>query len=235
MIRRSFACAIVTFLLALSASAQEAVSFKASDGVMVFGDVYEVADAKRPVIVCFHMAGSDRGEYAKIAPRLVKLGFNVLAIDQHSGSGKTARVYGKKANYLDALPDLHAAVAFERALHPDSKLIVWGSSYSASLVFLLAAKDRDIAGVLAFSPGEYLGEDGTVKQAAQGVTAPIFVTSARNEATDVKAILDAAVSKLKVQFVPQGPGEHGSSALLLELAAGAEYWKAVESFLAQLN
>jgi hypothetical protein len=35
--------------------------------------------------------------------------------------------------------------------------------------------------------------------------------------------------------VPQGPGEHGSSALLLELAAGAEYWKAVESFLAQLN
>jgi pimeloyl-ACP methyl ester carboxylesterase len=233
MKRRGFAGAIVTLLLApISASAQEAVSFKASDGVTVFGDAYEAADPKRPAIICFHMAGSDRGEYAKIAPRLVRLGFNVLAIDQRSGSGETARFYGKKARYLDALPDLEAAVAFERTHHPMSKVLVWGSSYSAALVFLLAAKDSKIAGVLSFSPDEYLGKDNLAKNAAKHVTAPVFITSARGEADAAKHILDTVASKDKVQFVPKGAGEHGSSALLLEPEASKEYWTAVEAFLA---
>ena len=36
-------------------------------------------------------------------------------------------------------------------------ILVWGSSYSAALVFLLAAEHQDeIKAILAFSPGEYL-------------------------------------------------------------------------------
>jgi hypothetical protein len=39
----------------------------------------------QPYILLSHQAGSNRAEYAPIAPRLVKPGFNCLAIDQRSG------------------------------------------------------------------------------------------------------------------------------------------------------
>lgn len=228
--------------LALQLHAAEPVTLTASDGVKVYGDFYPAASKSAPYILLFHQAGSNRSEYAPIAPRLVKLGFNCLAIDQRSGgdmfgqTNQTVARIGHNGDYLDALKDMEAALAWAKSQSPGSKILVWGSSYSASLVFLLAAKHPDeIAGVLAFSPGEYLKDKHAVRDAASRVSVPIFVTSAKDpeEIAAAKSILAASPSRQKTQFVPEVAGVHGSSTLRDDRDAKgeAENWKAVEAFL----
>jgi predicted alpha/beta hydrolase len=62
-------------VLAHPVHAQQAVSSTATDGVRVYGDYYPAASKTQPLILLFHQAGSNWGEYATIAPRLVKAGF----------------------------------------------------------------------------------------------------------------------------------------------------------------
>ncbi|MDR9866068.1 hypothetical protein, partial [Pseudomonas baetica] len=90
--------------------------------------------------------------------------------------------------------------------------ILWGSSYSASLVFLLAADYPDqVKAVMAFSPGEYFDDKTMVRAAAANVKAPVFATSAQDghEVDEARNIL-AAVPGQKEQFVPKQGGVHGA-------------------------
>lgn len=232
-------------VLVLGASplrAQEPVSFITSDGVTVYGDYYAGPDAAGPVILAFHQADFNRLEYREIAPRLVKEGFSVLAIDQRSGGdyggevNRTAKESKAFWVYTDALPDLEAALKWAREKHPKSKIIAWGSSYSASLAIVLASKHKDVAGVLAFSPGEYFDGKPSVRKAAQDVTVPVFITSRGDkEKVIAKLILEALSSKDRTQFVPERTGVHGSSGLLQPDGKSDEYWKAVDAFLAKFK
>ena len=222
--------------------AQEPVAFTTSDGVTVYGDYYAAADAARPVILAFHQAGFNRLEYRDIAPRLVKSGFSVLAIDQRSGGNyggqdnRTAKESKAFWTYTDALPDLEAALKWARAKHPKAKILAWGSSYSASLAIVLAAGSDDVAGVLAFSPGEYFDGKPSVRDAARKVTVPVFITSRGDkEKVIAKLILEAFSSKDKTQFIPKGTGVHGSSALLQPQGKSDEYWAAADAFLAKFK
>jgi hypothetical protein len=100
-------------------------------------------------------------------------------------------------------------------------------------VFLLAAQNpSDVAGVVAFSPDEYLGKPTMVRDAAKKVSAPVFITSSSSEVGAAKAIFNVLSSKEKTQFVPKGVGIHGSSVLANPLF-GKEYWVAVEKFLSR--
>jgi len=222
--------------------AAETVSFAAADGVKVFADYYPAKSKSDPLVLLFHQAGSNRGEYATIAPVLVMQGFNALAIDQRSGGelwgrkNETVEHLGHGTGYEEALPDLEAALVWAKASGHSGKLIVWGSSYSASLVFLLAAKhQQEVAALLAFSPGEYFSDSSSVRHAAEALTLPIFVTSAKDadEIEEAKSILGAARSSLKVQFVPKVAGIHGASTLRSDRNpdGAAENWAAVKAFL----
>src|SRR3954470_3878866 len=87
-------------------AAVQPVLLKASDGVTVHG-LYYKAERPRALILLFHQAQSSKDEYATIAPRLVKVGFSALAIDQRSGDGmfgtnETAAGLGRKADYIEA-------------------------------------------------------------------------------------------------------------------------------------
>ena len=240
---------LVSFhLLALSITfahpvkAQEHVTLTASDGVKVYGDFYAAASESQPYILLFHQAGSNRGEYGPIAPRLAKLGFNCIAIDQRSGGkrwgrqNETVQQLGHSTDYVDALKDMEAALTWARTSRHSGKVIVWGSSYSSALVFLLAAQHPDdVAGMLSFSPGEYLGSSGLVHKAAAKISVPVYVTSAKDEQEidAAKSILAASPSREKMQFVPRIAGMHGSSTLRADRnpAGEAENWRAVEEFL----
>ena len=222
-----------------SFQAAEAVQFNAADGVTIFGE-YQ-GDTAGPVILLFHQASANRHEYDPISSRLHALGFDTLAIDQRAGGGlfghqnKTAK--GHAGSYIAALPDLEAALAWSK--DKSSARIVWGSSYSAALVFLLAAKHpNDVAAVLSFSPGEYLGGISDVKDAAVAVKVPVFITSSSgsDEIDAAKKIFDAVASKNNVQFVPNY-GVHGSSTLRKDANEEGfeENWHAVEKFLAGLK
>ncbi len=219
------------------------VTLKTTDGVSVFGLEYQ-ALAPRAIILLFHQAGSNKGEYASIAPRLAHEGFTVLAIDQRSGGNlfgqenDTVKKLSKSSNYLETMPDLEAALAWGSP--QKLPIVVWGSSYSASLVFLLTNKHTDkIAAVLAFSPGEYLGQDGVVQKAAAKITQGVFVTSSSDseEIAAAKKIIAASPSKNKVHFIPKIAGVHGSSTLREDKNSKGqgENWQAVLAFLNSLK
>ncbi|PTS86603.1 alpha/beta hydrolase [Sphingomonas sp. HMWF008] len=214
-----------------------AVTLKAKDGVNVYARLY-LAENPKAVILLFHQAGSSKDEYATIAPRLVAAGYTALAIDQRSGGGlygpnETAAHVTGKSDYLDAAQDLQAAVDWAQT--QNLPVVVWGSSYSASLVFPLAVKNvGKIKGLLAFSPGEYFADKHLVAAAAARLTVPVYVTSAPDaeEVAAAKAITDALPPGLATRYVPT-EGVHGAATLIAAKdPKGAETnWLPVLSFL----
>ncbi len=234
---------VIWLSASVATAAPTAVSFKTTDHVTVFADYYTTGTPGRPLVLLFHQAGSNRAEYATIAPRLLALGFDALAIDQRSGGSlfgrgnETVQRLGHSEDYGKAYGDLEAAFAWAQSAARSGPVILWGSSYSAALVFLLAAKhQKEVKALLAFSPGEFLGGASSVRKAAAQLTIPIYVTSARedSEVAQAKAILDASPALQKVQFVPRIAGAHGSSTLRQDRNPRGleENWAAVEAFLA---
>ena len=125
----------------VSGHTTDAISFAASDRVQVFADYYSAGSKAKPLILLFHQAGSNRGEYATIGPRLAALGFNALAIDQRSGgnawgrTNETVKHLGKSTDYDEALLDLEAALQWAKSSGHTGPILVWGSSYSALWCF----------------------------------------------------------------------------------------------------
>src|SRR5579872_2159785 len=136
------AAAVLISIPAAADAAGQAVTLRARDGVSVSGVAYTATHPKA-IILLFHQADSSKAEYATIAPRLAAAGFSALAIDQRSGGSlygpnETARRLGKPVSYEQAKPDLEAALEWATARH--LPVVLWGSSYSASLVFEVAAE-----------------------------------------------------------------------------------------------
>jgi len=218
-------------------AASQVVTLRARDGVSISGLAY-TADHPKAIVLLFHQAESSKAEYATIAPKLAVAGFTALAIDQRSGGSlfgpnDTARRFGKPASYEQAKPDLEAALDW--ATDKQLPVVLWGSSYSASLVFEVAAEHpQDVSAVMAFSPGEYFDDMKAVARAAAKVRAPIYVTSAPDagEVSDAKAILAASPARSKTQYVPQF-GVHGASTLIgaQDPKGAAENWKHALAFL----
>ena len=218
--------------------AAEPVTLTTADGLKIDG-VYTQVEHPRALILLFHQDKSGKEEYALIAPRLAQAGYASLRIDQRVGGdlfggNPTAQRLSKRAGYLDAKPDLVAALDWAKS--KKLPVMLWGSSYSASLAVLLAGeRPQDVSAVLAFSPDEYFDDKQLLGRAAAGVRAPLFVTSAQDgrEIDAARAVIEAAPPEVKVQFVPKLGGVHGSSTLLRERnPQGAEpAWKAVLAFL----
>jgi dienelactone hydrolase len=222
----------------------KSVDFPTAGGIKARADVYESKSSSPTLILLFHQAGSSRGEYREIAPKLVELGYRVMAVDQRSGGAvnrvpnETHRRASKKRlarSYLDAYGDLEAALAYARTELKAARIVVWGSSYSASLVLRLTAEHSDeVTAVMAFSPGEYFEKDkgaDYIVSFAKRVKQPVFVTSAKKEREQVKPIFDASPAEKKILFTPASKGQHGSRALWAKWPDNDVYWAAVNGFL----
>ena len=103
----------------------------------------------------------------------------MLAIDQRSGGGeyggknRTVTALGRSASYDAALPDLEAALAWGRAHANGAPLLLWGSSYSAALVFVLASQHpADVQGLLAFSQRVPKPDEPEPNRSIQGMKTP---------------------------------------------------------------
>jgi pimeloyl-ACP methyl ester carboxylesterase len=167
-------------------------------------------------------------------------------VDQRSGGAcngvvnethKVAKENNLPTGYADAYPDLEAALSYVISNYAPARLIAWGSSYSSSLALILASEHPDeIFAVLSFSPGEYFKfNDMLVADYAKSIIQPVFITSARSEEKSWRGIAEKIKSNGCVFFVPEDSGRHGSSALFEATPNNAEYWTAVEGFLASLN
>ena len=226
------------------------VSFNSADGLKVTADLYwKYDDKSKPFIVLCHQAGWSRGEYREIAPKLNKLGFNCLAIDQRSGgavngvnneTAKRATAARKSTTYSDAEQDIIAAVDYARENYSTGKLILWGSSYSSALALRIAGEHPSkIDGALAFAPGEYfqsLGKPGNwIASSAKKIACPVFITSAKKEQKNWESIYAAIASENKTSFLPKTTGNHGSRALWAKFDDSTQYWAAVKPFLAKFT
>ena len=202
-----------------------------------------------PLIVLFHQAGWSRGEYLEIAPKLNKLGFNVLAVDVRSGNkvngvinqtAKRARKAGKGVSYLDAQQDIESTLLYARKLtEKNTKIIAWGSSYSVALILQIAGnKPKLVDALLAFSPGEYFKRSGKsadwVQQSAQFINVPVFILSAKSEKRRWQKIFTVIKGK-KTSFLPETKGNYGSRALWEKYSDSNAYWSAVSRFLQEVK
>ena len=234
------------FSYQVSSTENTSITFPSMDGLEITADMYVVHKNKStPLIVLFHQAGWSRGEYIEIAPKLNKLGFNCIAIDQRSGdsvnginnvSTLRASQAEKKTRYIDALPDIEASLRYAKSQFNESKIIAWGSSYSAALVLQIAGSQPDLVdGVLSFAPGEYFAKQGKskswIKDSAKHIDVPVFITSARNEINSWLPIYEAIKSNQKSSFLPESKGNHGSRALWDQFEDSDQYWSAVNEFL----
>lgn len=223
------------------------INFITSDGIRIVGDLYE-RKKEDPTILLFHQAGSNaRGEYGPIIPRLILMGYNVLAIDQRSGGqqfGSYNRTiaqlpdtsFYQEYGYCDAYNNLEGALDFMIQQGFTGPKIIWGSSYSAALVVQLASKrSEDITAALAFSPAS-----GGPLEACKPdnyfatVTIPLFILRppSEMERESVKLQADLARSFNHQVFVGKH-GRHGSS-MLVKDRVGHEVedtWEAITAFL----
>ncbi|KAA1245582.1 alpha/beta hydrolase [Aquimarina sp. RZ0] len=231
---------IVIGLLNFVLYSQETIDFPSKDELLVTADVYEAKDSNQ-FIILFHQAGWSRGEYKEIAPKLTELGYNCIAIDQRSGGevngvkNKTnalATKKGKSTEFVDAFQDIQAAVTYVKTIYKPEKVIIWGSSYSSSLVLKYAGDHPDeVQAVLSFSPGEYFKQKGFIAKSAATIKIPVFITSAQNEKKNWLGIYDAIPTSTKKSFLPATKGNHGSRALWAKFSDNGAYWDEVQKFL----
>jgi alpha-beta hydrolase superfamily lysophospholipase len=239
-------------LVAGAASAAEVprteVTFKASDGVIVYADLYAQGDAQSearhaPIVLLFHQAGANaRAEYDAVVPRLLERGYNVLAVDQRSGgdrlggNNRTADALKKKdIGYCDAYPDLEAALDYAVDQGFSGPRFAWGSSYSAALVIRLGVdRGDDLSGVLAFSPatGPAMGVCDPADAIAQ-IDIPVLALRPASEMERESSRSQFAAFEARGNATYVAPeGVHGSSMLNPDRADGVEdTWKAVFAFI----
>ena len=134
---------------------------------------------------------------------------------------------------------MEGALRYAQRRFPGAPVYLWGSSYSAGLVFPFAAKHaHEVAAVLAFSPSEYFDDKRYVRKAARRVTVPVFIDSAADapEEKSARTIYDAVAAHVKTDFVP-AHGIHGASTLRddRDPAGAAENWDAVMAFLQRVT
>ncbi len=229
--------------LFVSSQAQDEVTFKAKDGLTVYATEY-IVNKDKPYILLFHQAGYSKGEYREIAPKLLKLGYNCLAVDLRSGgdvnfvpneTASEARKLNFLTSYLDAKQDIEAAIDYicNKSNQP---VILFGSSYSASLVLLIGKTNEHVKAIIAFSPGEYLKPDVNMALAVEHTKKPVFAACSQREFVYVDEMLKGISPSYKTIFKPQdSPGTHGAKALWSSCKASNEYWLALYLFFKKLK
>ena len=247
--KKLFGIIILTVLFLNIVKAQtDRVKFITFDKIPVTADLYIKHPATAPMIILFHQATYSRGEYTEIAPKLNDMGFNCMAVDLRSGgdvNGVRNETWAwcdslmKDTKMTDAYYDVQAAVKFAKSKYPGAKIILMGSSYSASLALKYAGDyPNSVSGVVAFSPAEYFSKFGwsrTIIQAtAARITCPVFIASSATEQIRWQAIYDAIPHQNKVSYVP-GEGKHGAKTLWSTFPESKGYWTALGKFLARFK
>jgi pimeloyl-ACP methyl ester carboxylesterase len=226
-----------------AATGQEAVYFTTSDGVTVRGDLY-LRNNKLPFIILCHQAGSNRSEYYGIAPRLLNLNYNCLAIDLRAGSkvgfteNETARdalSKNRSTAFIDAREDLAAAIRFVQHINP-KPAILFGSSYSASLCLLASAGNPEVKAVVAFSPGEYFLPHLEVAPALGKIDKQVFIGSTQKEFSYLQQLARLIPEDRLTLFKPDSyRGIQGSKALDSQSEGNGEYWFALMMFFKKVS
>lgn len=229
--------------LYVNLTAQHTITFPSEDSVLITADLYK-NDKNMPYILLFHQANSSRGEYQETAQKLLKLGYNCLAVDLRSGkemnyiqneTASRAAVQKLSTTYLDAEKDINASIEYVKKVS-SNKILLLGSSYSASLVMKVANHHPDVEAVIAFSPGEYFQPKLVLKEYLINYDKPLFIASTSKEKPFVTELISEIPDEHVNFFVPQGgDGVHGSKALWEKQPQSEEVWLSLLLFFKKLT
>jgi|WetSurSiteA1Bulk_404760.scaffolds.fasta_scaffold13153_3 dienelactone hydrolase len=231
------------FSATLTLAGQEAVYFVSDDGVKVRGDLY-LHDVQQPFIILCHQDGSNRSEYYEIAPRLMNLNYNCLAIDLRAG-GKSGFITNETATMalmekratqpLDAAADIRAAIQYVQRLSKQP-VILLGSSYSASLCLLAAGGNPLVRAVIALSPGEYFQPVLNVREEVKKIKQQVLVCATQVEYPYLQKMLAGIPTEQLTLFKPEkSKGVRGTGALCSSNTGNGEYWFALMMFFKKLG
>jgi pimeloyl-ACP methyl ester carboxylesterase len=220
---RKFAL-LFLFVTAISAvTGQETVYFFAGDGLKVRGDVY-LKNNKLPFIILCHQDGSNRSEYYEVAPRLLNLNYNCLAID--------LRAEGKS---LDAEADIIAAIRYVTEIS-NPPIILLGSSYSASLCLLIAAVNPQVKAVIALNPGEYFQPFKIVAKELQKINRQVFISATQADYPYLQKMVAGIPPECLTIFKPEkGKAIRGAGAFYSSNENNGEYWFALMMLFKKLG
>jgi len=227
----------------MTSEAQQTITFPSSDGLIITADLY-MQDKSLPYIILYHQANFSRGEYKETAPKLLKMGFNCLAVDLRSGkevnyiqneTAAKARDKNLPVEYLDAERDMISAIEYIKKQSKE-RVILFGSSYSASLALKISKNNPSVSAVVAFSPGEYFQPQVTLKILLAKFDKPVFIASTTNEHPFIKEMMAGVSDNLITWWTPaKGPGIHGSKALWQASAGSEECWMSLLMFFKNLK
>ena len=132
------------------------IKFATRDGTLLAGWFYRPSDGPRqfPCIIMSHgfTAVIDQG-LAGFAEVFANAGFGVLVYD-HRGYGRSEGTPRQETDPFRQMHDMRDAITFA-SLQPgvdDSRVGVWGSSYSGGHALVVGAVDRRVACVVAVVP-----------------------------------------------------------------------------------
>ena len=230
------------FSVSLQLSAKRKITFISEDGVTITADLY-YKSKELPYVLLFHQDGYSRGEYNEIAEKIMNLNYNCLAVDLRSGdrvnyveneTARFAKSHGFASDYADAEKDMKAAIAYAYK-KSEQKVILFGSSYSATLCLKQSINNGRISAIIAFDPGEYLKPEYALKDNMKELDKPVFIATNKASYPFVKEIFKETDPGQLTYFTPSnGKGEHGAKALWEESENNKEYWLALLMFFSKL-
>ncbi len=205
---------------------QEGVYFYSADSTKIRGDLY-LRDYTLPFMILCHGETADRGEFYSIAPRLLNLNYNCLAIDMGTNGSHNYSLAGAQTS-------LRAAIAYVRRFN-SLPVILFGSSWSASLCLLESVANPHIRAVVALSPGEYFQPGIIMSEAVEKITQPVFICGNQAEFSYLQKMVEKQPAGKLTLFQPEkGKGVHGAAALTGKDITRDEYWFALLMFFKKL-
>lgn len=237
----------ITLLLALLISiptvwAKKTITMMSEDGVTITADLY-YKSADLPYVLMFHQDNSSRGEYQDIAPRIMDMGYNCLAVDLRVGgssnyieneTSKSARSKGLQSTYLETENDIATIIeyAYKKSGQP---VIMFGSSYSSALCIKLGINNARVGAMVVFEPGEFLKPDYLIKENAAEIDKPVFVATTSANLSYVKSMFSATDAANLTYYYPNSPSNlRGAKVLWPDNTNNKDYWLSLLLFFSKL-
>lgn len=244
----------LAFASSLAGQVMQKAGFPSADGLEVTANLY-LSDKRAPTLLLFHQSVSSRGEFATIAPRLQRLGYNCLAVDlrwgkrdfwnkvpnetaERNGTAKVIAAYKEDTTYQlekvwpiiwESYEDMEASLHYLEQQGFTGPVWAMGSSFSALLIFKLAKEHSQVAGLLAFSPGEYHPTDeALLADWAKEITVPVYLSAGKEEGAMIEEVRQHLINSPHI-YVHQSKGRHGASILINQ----SEDWPSLEDFLSK--
>lgn len=183
---------VFAFMMAAeSAFAQRKITYLSTDKLVITADLY-MFDAGAPFMILLHKENSSREEYAELAPKFNKLGFNCLVPDLRSGkdfdgikneTAALAHREGIACSQEESLKDINASINYIQTISQHKFFLAMGSYYTASALLKMANSKKRMVGLIVSAPSE---REMAKKEEIAEVNIPVFALAQGSECQFMK-------------------------------------------------